>query len=268
MEKYKLKDFTFIIPIRVDSIERLENIITVTSYLSQYFETNIYLLEAATRNNSLLKTLLGKDIEYYYLEDHDTIFYKTKYINILSRKVKTQFMAIWDADVITDPQQIINAVEKLRNNEADMAYPYNGVFLECSEIIRSLYLDKKDIGVLHRYSHMMNLPYGNSLKSGTVLLNLEKFVESGMTNEKFYGWGNEDYELYHRSKVLGYKIFSSNGPIFHLSHPRDQNGRFRSSNQVNWTRSQLNMVINSSKEDLRSLIIRNLPDSVDLLERN
>ena len=96
----------------------------------------------------------------------------------------------------------------------------------------------------------MNLPYGSALKGAAVLLNLEKFFESGMANEDFYGWGNEDYELYYRFEGLDYKIYRSNGPAYHLSHPRDQNGMFRSSNQIKWTRSQLSRVRNSSKEEL------------------
>ncbi len=46
-----LKDVTFIIPVRIDSIERLENLQLVTNYLLENFQTHILIVEAADRNN-------------------------------------------------------------------------------------------------------------------------------------------------------------------------------------------------------------------------
>lgn len=254
MKQYNLKDITFIIPVHCDSIIRLENTISIISFLSKYFDSNIFVLEISDRNNQLLSILLSNKIRYYFLEEHDNIFHKTRYINILSKMVKTPYLAIWDADVIAAPDQVIDAIKKLRKNEADMAFPYDGRFLECSEIIRSLYLERGNIQILSDFSNLMDLPYGTSQKGGAVFLNLEKFFESGMANEDFYGWGNEDYELYHRFESLGFKTYNSKGPLYHLTHPRDYNGKFRSSNQVKWTRSQLAKVINSSAEELISQI--------------
>lgn len=220
MKKNQLSDMTFVIPVRCDSIIRLENTIAVVTFLSRYFQTNIYLLEASAQDNGIINRLLGKKIQYFFLEDHDNIFHKTRYINVLCRKVKTPFMAIWDADVIADPRQILDATEKLRSDEASMAFPYDGRFLDCPEILRSLYLGKDNIKILHDYSDLMSLPYGNELKGGAVFFNTEKFIESGMANEDFYGWGDEDYELYYRFEDLGHKIYRSKGPLYITFHIR------------------------------------------------
>jgi hypothetical protein len=50
-----------------------------------------------------------------------------------------------------------------------------------------------------------------------------------------YGWGNEDTERYHRFQNLGYKIYRTSGPLYHLSHPRDLNGKFHSELQYHKT---------------------------------
>ena len=46
-----LTDVTFLILIRLDSIQRLENVKVVTDSLLKYFDTNIYVLEADSYDN-------------------------------------------------------------------------------------------------------------------------------------------------------------------------------------------------------------------------
>lgn len=66
MKKYNLKDITFIIPVHYDSIIRLENTISIISFLSKYFDSNIFVLEisqkmtAMYRNHSIDLNILTK----------------------------------------------------------------------------------------------------------------------------------------------------------------------------------------------------------------
>jgi len=119
---------TFLILVRLDSIQRLENILVVTETLLMSFETNIYVLEADAYNNGVLKKLLNRKIHYYFVEDKDTVLYKTKYYNQMSKTIETPFMAIWDTDVATDKTSIWDAINHLRAG-ADVAFPYNGFFM-------------------------------------------------------------------------------------------------------------------------------------------
>ena len=52
-----LRDVSFIIPVRVDSLERFENIVSVTNYILSHFDTNIIVLEADREDNGLLKNI-------------------------------------------------------------------------------------------------------------------------------------------------------------------------------------------------------------------
>lgn len=45
----------FLIPIRIDSVERIENLLSNIGYLTEHFHTNIYVLEASHTNNHLLE---------------------------------------------------------------------------------------------------------------------------------------------------------------------------------------------------------------------
>jgi hypothetical protein len=249
-EKIKLTDMTFIMPVRFDSIIRLENAIAVIDFLYKNFDTNIFVLEASPQSSSIFKSVAKNKIQYYHLEDHDIIFHKTKYINVLTQKINTSFMSIWDADVIADKNQIVDALEMLRINEADISYPYDGRFFDTSDVIRSLYIAQRNIKILHNYIHYMHLIYGNKMLGGAVFMNTEKYLQAGMDNEDFYGWGNEDYERQYRLNILEYKTYRSKGPIYHLSHPRDMNGMFRSEKQHKWTGNYLQNIMNSSKDEI------------------
>jgi len=248
--KSNFKDITFIIPVRLDSVQRIENLIATIQYIADMFFTNITILEASQMNNGILRKLLSRKIKHIFVEDKDPVFYRTKYLNIMAKEITTPFIAVWDSDVIADKIQILDAIEKLRKGEADAAYPYDGRFIDTSNIIRMLYIRRKNINVLHKNENRMNLLYGDNHKGGAFIINTEKYKQAGFENENFYGWGPEDFERYERWVNLGYTIYRSPGCLYHLSHPRDMNGRFNSHRQMEITKSEFEKTRKSSSEEL------------------
>ena len=87
--KQDLSDITFLILVRLDSVVRMENLVVVTDTLFRYFKTNIYVLEADSYNNGLLKKLLNRKINYQFVEDKDPVLHKTKYYNEMAKTVET-----------------------------------------------------------------------------------------------------------------------------------------------------------------------------------
>lgn len=65
-----------------------------------------------------------------FIKVHDPIFHRTYYLNMMIKEVTTDHIAAWDADVIVQPEQVISALKVLRANEADIVYPYDGLFLD------------------------------------------------------------------------------------------------------------------------------------------
>ena len=256
--KVDLTDVTFLIPVRLDSVVRLENTIAVVSFLHKNFNTTIMVLEASPYDNGILKKMVNNKIKYDHYKDFDAVFHRTKYNNIMTEKVKTPILGLWDADVISDCKQIIESINKLRIDEADIAFPYDGHFLDVSMIIRNLYLRKRSINLLHKYREWMDLKYGPDLKGGAVFSNLNKYIQAGMENEDFYGWGNEDYERHFRWKNLKYRIYRSEGPLYHLSHPRDINGQYRSAQQQKTSVNLVQKTIASSAGEILNGIDRNI----------
>ena len=148
--KHELKDITFCFLIRLDSIQRLENIIAVTDSIIKYYDTNVIVLEVAHYNNGILKKMLNRKISYNFIIDKDPVLHKTRYFNSIINELTTTYIAIWDVDIVVDKIIIDKSINILRLGEADVVLPYNGKCYEVSQMLRSLYFKKKSISFLHR----------------------------------------------------------------------------------------------------------------------
>lgn len=254
--KMNLEDLTFLMPLKVDSVIRIENLLAGIRYLQRHFKTHIVVLEVGYYDNGLLRKLLNRDVKYIFIEDRDPVFHRTKYRNLIAKRVETPFLAVWDVDVLVDKKQIIEAMEKLRYGEADFVYPYDGKFYDTSSIIRTLYMKKQQMKILHQNRMRMELIYGENHKGGAFFARTDKYHLSGMENENFYGWGEEDFERYNRWMILGLNISRVSGCMYHLSHPRDINGRFNSVRQIEITKSENIKTWKSSYNELNENLIK------------
>ena len=72
--KFDLTDTTFIIPIRVDTVVRLENLLLCVDHLLEGFQPHIVVLEAAPYNNGIIQNLLKDRVTYQFVEDKDIGF--------------------------------------------------------------------------------------------------------------------------------------------------------------------------------------------------
>ena len=226
--KIDLTDLTFMILIRIDSIQRLENVKMVTDSLFKFFDTNIYVLEIDSSNNGILSKVLNKKIRYQFIEDKDPVMYRTRYHNYMARNVNTKYLSIWDADVVIDKNSICDAMKHLRD-EADVAYPYKGFFYEVPEVIKRFYFKHQDIRVLKRHTGKMNMLYERIMFGGAVIVRTDKFLQCGGENEEIYGWGNDDFTRYARYKANNYNIYRTKDNLYHLCHHRGINSQFRNS---------------------------------------
>jgi hypothetical protein len=252
--KQDLTDTTFIIPIRLDTIVRLENLIRCVDHLQEKLETNIVVLEAAPYNNGFIQNLLKDSVTYCFVEDKDPVFHRTKYLNRMAKNVKTDFIGVWDTDVIVDHAQIVDALCQLRQNFCEIAYPYNGEFYDTSDLLRNHYVVHHDLEFLKANRGKMQLMYHVEgvigAVGGAILAKTDKYRLAGMENEAFYGWGLEDGERHYRWLSFDFTIYRSTGCLFHLTHPRDLNGRFLSISHHRKAQHDMNEVVNYTTEEL------------------
>lgn len=226
--KHNLSDITFLIPLRVDSIFRLENLLLTVGYLQDNFECHIKIIEADQYSNGLVSRMLS-NVDYTFIKDLDPIFHRTKYQNLLALKADTPYIAIWESEIIIPPHQVLDAACQLRCDNAEIAFPYDGKALDTSFLLREYYLKQPDIEFLNRHAGKMNILYNRiDLVGGAILLKRDAYIQSGMDDESYYGWGNEDFERKARWDILGYRIFRSAGHLYHLSHSRGDNSKYPS----------------------------------------
>ena len=251
---FDLHDITFLTLVRIDSMIRLENLLRKIEYMQEFFGCRIMVLEADSYNRGYIEKLCPK-IDYIFVEDKDNVFHTTKYINMMAEKVKTPFLAISGTDIIIPPMQAENAVKALRSGNYQFSYPYDGRVLETSEIFRDRFIAKYDCTYLQRNVNKMQLLKNcTTIKGGAIFANKQAFIEAGMENERFYGWGAEDDELYYRWQNLGYKIYRSKGVIFHLSHPRGDNSDYSSAVHKKQAHTELNKTIISTTDEIKERI--------------
>ena len=251
MEKINLKDFTFLIPLRIDTVNRMENTLVTIDYILANFDTQVSVLEASGRNTGLLSRLLPQEVNYIFIEDMDTIFHRTRYINQLVKSVTAEFIIVWDTDIIVPVEQIIKSVDFLRKKEADFVTPYKDKFLDTSEVLRNLYIQNRDLGILQMHQGKMKTLYNPNPVGGAFLARWKSYVDSGMENEKFYGWGREDGDRVNRWNILGYKHQHVEGVLYHLSHERGVNSTFHSPNQDSRKMVEIHRSFVMSKDELQ-----------------
>ena len=141
--------------------------------------------------------------------------------------INTPTITIWDSETNIDKKSVMDAVNALRSSHADIAYPYNGIVYQTSDILRRYYLNNKDIKVLYKNLNKLDFLYNQPIYGGDVFVNKNKYIDAGMENERNYGWGNEYYDRYNRFTNLGYNVYRVDAPLFHLCHSRKENSSFR-----------------------------------------
>jgi len=253
-DKLDLTDVTFLIPVRLDSTTRIENLLMVLDFLHYNFNTNIHILEASSYCNNILLKLLHEKISYDFVEDYDPIFHRTKYINLMVKDCNSPFVAVWDADVIVPIEQIITSVQWLRKKNTDFVSPYKNKFLDTTYILRELYLKTRDIQMLLRNENKMTAMYTPNPVGGVFFVNRTKYIKAGMENEYFYGWGREDGDRINRWVILGFIYKRVDGPLFHFTHDRGINSSFHSPEQDNIKYAEIIRILAMSKRELTTEI--------------
>jgi predicted glycosyltransferase involved in capsule biosynthesis len=250
-KKTDLTDVTFLIPSRLDSIDRLINLKAIVEFLQKHFETHIHILEADSYNSKLIDIVVSNKVEITFIKDFDPVFFRTYYINQMVNNCKTPLLSVWDTDVIVPPKQIIQSVKWLRANNADFVCPYKKTFLDTSKIIRDIFLDSGDWITLEKHQHKMKQMYTPNPVGGAFFANKETYIESGLENLNFYGWGIEDGERATRWTVLGHEFKRIPGNLYHLTHSRGDNSSFQSPNQREKKIVELNKIRSLTKEELK-----------------
>ena len=103
-----MKDLTYILPTRIESEDRLKNIITSVTYLLKNFpEAQVIVKEVSERSTfkfralpEIKKYVSTDNLQYIFEENTESLFHKTRILNDLILMAKTKIICSHDVDVI------------------------------------------------------------------------------------------------------------------------------------------------------------------------
>jgi hypothetical protein len=254
--KHNLKDVTFIIPLQIETDDRLRNIILTTSFLLNTFDTNVIIKEVDEEPIfqqwalPAIKRIVGDTSGLNYIfEKHnrnDDAFHRTKVLNDMVLLADTKIVVNYDSDIILPVSSYLEAVEKLKT--CDVVYPYRfgergerkvkldtqfdnkpaiDTFEQHPEIkayLESGYDEKALEGKYFYYPHQQGEGWA---EYGMVqFFNKQVYLDGYLENENFIAYAPEDVERYHRWTLLGYDVQRVDNYAYHFEHKRTPNSWF------------------------------------------
>ena len=242
------EELQVVIPVRIDSVERLRNLRLVLHDLS-VMGIQVIVLEADKRSHcSVLLSSFAFD--YIFVEDDNEIFHRTHYLNRLLHICTAPVVGIWDTDVMLSKSQIEESLNAVLAEGYVFSSPYNGHFHFLTAQQSITYATNPDAAFLHD-CFPATLPFRQRASwGGAFLVDKKSYLQCGGENERFYGWGPEDVERVHRLEILGHPVHRANKALYHLWHPRGVNSFSADAEMAFKNRMELIRICSMTREEL------------------
>ena len=245
VKRFDLKKCTFIIPLRIETEDRMRNIVTTLIYLTRLFDTNIIVKEVDKESIYLkeIKPLLEQALEpemlncinHIFEQSDEFTFHRTKILNDMLWMVDTPVVANYDSDIILPLESYINATNMISKGwvhpdaeggkPVKIVYPYG-----YGDYQWQCHVGDKE--VTNFINSGFNFEYFNGhmrqwdAKYGFCqFFDTEEYKRLGGENENFVAYGYEDDERYFRFNLLS-SVARLNEYVFHLEHGRTKNSWF------------------------------------------
>jgi hypothetical protein len=247
-----MKDLTYILPTRIESNDRLRNVVTSVSYLLSKFPESKVIVKEVDKQSVFSQHALPlisqvvdtANLRHIFEQSDENLFHKTRILNDLIYEADTEYVASHDVDVVYPVESHVNAYMMLKSGNFNVVYPYGcGVYQYQvnypQNIFENFLQSGFDIDLLTKNSSTQASTIG-----WTQFYHKQAAINGFMWNENFISWGAEDCEFYFRFNALGYKVGRIDSWIYHLEHSRTHNSHYNNPkfmenhNLWNWIRNQ------------------------------
>ena len=154
--KTDLSNATFIIPIRIESDDRLRNVVTSIAFLVENFDTNIIVKEVDEESvfqtevlpifEEILQVDLWKNFHHIFERSEEPLFHRQRVLNEMIAECDTDIVVNYDCDVILPIQSYKLAYNGIMDGIYDVVYPYgSGMYqkqVAATDDICSKFLEK------------------------------------------------------------------------------------------------------------------------------
>ena len=260
--KTDLKNVDFIVPLRIDTGDRLRNVILSTSYLLHHFDCTVTIKEVDSERRfetyalPIIKRLVDTSNLNFIFEEEtrtDDAFHRTKVLNDMIMESKCDIVVNYDTDLILPLDTYTKAVEMLRG-EYDVVYPYRygnhgerkvnlGFTIETQDDMDNFEKDEFVSRFIKEYDstsfddrffyYPSNQGEGWAEYGMVQFFNRQVYIDGYLENEGFIAYAPEDIERHHRWQTLGYNIGRVDNHAYHLEHQRTQNSWFHNPHMQN-----------------------------------
>ena len=244
-----LSKATFIIPIRIESPDRMRNVITTTAFLLENFKTNIIIQEVDKESVfekealPILEDIVDVDIwenfNFIFKQSNEPLFHRQRVLNEMIMEADTEIVVNYDCDVILPRKSYELAYQGIVDGLYDVVYPYaQGDYqkrVAATDITVSKFLETGDYEFLNAVSDISTSDFG-----WAQFFRRQVYIDGGMENENFKAYAPEDKERFYRFTTLGYNVGRINDYVYHLEHSRGENSWFSNphmqDNQQEWVK--------------------------------
>ena len=241
-QHWDLSDCTFIIPLRIESRDRMRNTITTLIYLLRNFKTNVIVKEVDKESifkesvqpalEAALKDFQLEGLTHIFEQSDEYTFHRTKIINDMLWMVDTPYVANYDIDILLPKTSYAYSVNLLKNGfDKDgehitprCVYPYGrGQYqaqITASDEEVSQFMNEEFNFEVFKTWRAYDAKFGF-----VQFFHTETYKKFGGENEGFVAYGYEDDERHYRFNELT-KVVRMNERVFHLEHSRSKNSWF------------------------------------------
>lgn len=221
----------FVIPVRVDSDDRLWNLRASLGFLQRHFAgAEVVVVEEATV--SQLQSLVANfPAVRHVIFPNDDRFRRADGVNVGAAATERKYVCMYDADVLISPDAIANALQAMESKGWKLVLPFNRIFLDVSGGVRERLGTQFDISGFDKVTSLRDareLPDTRPrfVEGGICIVHREVFLAEGGLNRKMISYGWEDSEMHQRFAKLGYPILHLQGfNLVHLDHSRGADSR-------------------------------------------
>ena len=231
-----IENTTFIVPLRIETTDRLRNVIVSTCYLLDNTDAKVIIKEVDTASTFAatalpqIKECVGEEkakrLHTVFEQSKDPTFHRTRILNDMTMMSKTPVVVNYDCDILLPLESYQQAEEKILDGTYDVVYPYGDgdwqyqIFAD-DELVSNFINGDYNLSILHDKSKVYDAKYGFCQ-----FFNREKYIEGGLENEHFIAYGYEDNERWYRFNTLGYNVGRLDAHVYHLEHARTDNSWF------------------------------------------
>lgn len=212
-----------IIPFKNDDMSRLENILSLISYIEKFWKYNKIIVVEMDEKPTIAQLLPDSVFYLFAKERKDELWSRSKRINLALPLISSPILMVLDTDVIIDFNTVDYLCRKISNKELDFVVPFSKlVHMERSICLRSMNKEINPNDFVEKNKQYILREFVTN--GGCFLANTAIFKHLRGMNELFYGWGLEDDELIHRYMKLGKKYGRvENMVAIHIEHKRTNN---------------------------------------------